>query len=88
MTWSAALPIDPRGERPQGGVQEIHFSLDACAAVKRDGSVVTWGNDHIGGDSSAVREQLRGGVQHVCSTDSTFAVAHGARKMWVATARG
>ena len=34
---------------------------------------MTWGERENGGDSEAVREQLAGGVQHIYSTDCTFA---------------
>jgi len=40
-------------------VQEIHATLDAFAAILADGSVVTWGDQDRGGDSSAVQDQLR-----------------------------
>ena len=32
----------------------------AFAAVRNDGTVITWGHPQMGGDSSAVREQLIG----------------------------
>ena len=32
----------------------------AFAAILEDGSVVTWGDADCGGDSSAVRDQLKG----------------------------
>ena len=35
------------------------------AAIRRDGSLVTWGDRKYGGDSSAVASQLRSGVMHV-----------------------
>ena len=31
----------------------------AFAVILADGSVVTWGDEDFGGDSSAVRDQLR-----------------------------
>ena len=36
----------------------------AFAAILADGSVVTWGHESYGGDSSAVQDQLRG-VQQI-----------------------
>ena len=45
---------------------------DAFAAILEDGSVMTWGAAYSGGDSSAVRDQLRG-VQQIQATDAAFA---------------
>ena len=42
------------------------------AVVKGDGSVVTWGNENHGGDSSDAQEQLAG-IQHIYSTFAAFA---------------
>ena len=63
----------------------------AFAALKADGSVVTWGNSSYGGNSSAVAAQLSSGVQSLASplneeqatTGST--VAGGARLILNAT---
>ena len=41
-------------------------------AILADGSVVTWGDGDIGGDSSAVRDQLKS-VQQIQATDFAFA---------------
>ena len=57
----------------RGGVKQIYSTSWAFAAVKDDGSVVTWGNPQRGGDSSAVREQLREGVKQIFSTSKAFA---------------
>ena len=43
-------------------VQHIYSAEAAFAAVKRDGSVVTWGDQRSGGNSEAVREQLAADV--------------------------
>ena len=43
-----------------GGVQTVVGNVAAFAAVKVDGSVVTWGDANCGGDSSAVAAQLSG----------------------------
>ena len=56
-----------------GGVQTIVTSRSAFAAVKVDGSVVTWGDPDSGGDSSGVAEQLSGGVQIVVGNSGAFA---------------
>ena len=39
--------------------QEIQACWRAFAAIKADGSVVTWGEASSGGDSSHVQEQLK-----------------------------
>ena len=41
------------------GVQQIHATWSAFAAILADGSVVTWGRADYGGDSSAVEHELR-----------------------------
>ena len=48
-------------------------SKTAFAALKRDGSIETWGSRGLGGDSSAVQAQLRAGVQEVFATENAFA---------------
>ena len=48
----------------------------AFAAVKHDGSVVTWGYAGFGGDSESVKSELQGGVDHVVGTQR--ALLHGA----------
>ena len=40
-------------------VQHIQASSSAVAAVRGDGSVVTWGSADHGGNSSAVQAQLQ-----------------------------
>ena len=40
-------------------VQHIFATCNAFAAVKGDGSVITWGNAKTGGDSTLVQEQLK-----------------------------
>ncbi|MFN6034744.1 MAG: bluetail domain-containing putative surface protein [Dolichospermum sp.] len=45
----------------------------AFAALKSDGSVVTWGNSFWGGDSSGVASRLSGGVTQIFSTERAFA---------------
>ena len=48
-------------------MQQIQATDGAFAAILEDGSVVTWGDARSGGDSSAVRDQLRG-VQQIQAT--------------------
>ena len=45
----------------------------AFAVLKGDGSVVTWGRDSFGGDSSAVSSQLTSGVKQIFSNYVAFA---------------
>ncbi len=52
-------------------------TLSAFAVVASGGLVVTWGSAPSGGDGSAVREQLQGGVQQVYSTDGAAAAVKG-----------
>ena len=39
---------------------KIQSNYEAFAALKRDGTVVTWGNADHGGDSRRVQRNLRG----------------------------
>jgi hypothetical protein len=56
------------------GVQQVYFTNFACAALKSDESVVTWGHIEYGGDmSDAVRAQLARGVKEISSTLGAFA---------------
>ena len=45
----------------------------AFTAVESDDSVVTWGQEGIGRNPYAVREQLAGDVQHIYSATFAFA---------------
>ncbi|MFM6349739.1 MAG: hypothetical protein ACKPFK_32070, partial [Dolichospermum sp.] len=45
----------------------------AFAALKSDGSVVTWGNSSYGGNSSSVSSSLTSGVTQIFSTLYAFA---------------
>mmetsp|Transcript_43999 Transcript_43999/g.98544 ORF Transcript_43999/g.98544 Transcript_43999/m.98544 type:complete len:546 (+) Transcript_43999:31-1668(+) len=53
-------------------VKEIQANTFAFAAIREDGSVVTWGHKSYGGDSSAVQSQLRN-VRRIQGTDTAFA---------------
>ncbi|MBA4467324.1 hypothetical protein FHK98_19055, partial [Cylindrospermopsis raciborskii CS-506_A] len=44
------------------------INYGAFAALKSDGSVVTWGNYIYGGDSSSVSSRLTSGVTQIFST--------------------
>ena len=43
------------------------------AALKRDGSVISWGSEEAGGDSSEVRQQLKKGVLDIIGSGAAFA---------------
>jgi ribosomal protein L30E len=56
-------------------VKQIFSSSEAFAALRVDGSVVTWGNPRNGGDSSSVAKQLDGtiDVKQIFSSSEAFA---------------
>jgi flagellin-like hook-associated protein FlgL len=60
-----------------GGVQHVFSNGPAFAAIKSDGSVVTWGDSVYGGNSSAVAAQLVSGVTAVYSNQRAFAALKG-----------
>eukprot|EP00435_Cladocopium_sp_Y103_P028096 s2213_g7.t1 len=64
-------------------VQQVQGTSGAFAAILADGSVVTWGDPHGGGDSSAVQGQLKN-VQQVQGTSGAFAaiLADGSVVTW------
>ena len=64
-------------------MQQIRATDRAFAAILDDGFVVTWGNARHGGDSSAVRDKLRG-VHQIQATGGAFAaiVADGSVFTW------
>ena len=49
----------------QSGVSTVFTAQYAFAALKEDGSVVTWGHPSHGGDSSSVTSQLQSGVSRI-----------------------
>ena len=53
-------------------LKRLQATSFAFAAILEDGSVVTWGSADHGGDSSAVRGQLKG-VQQIQATTEAFA---------------
>ena len=55
---------------------QVQATRYAFAAILGDGSVVTWGDAHFGGDSSAVRDQLKN-VQQIQATHRAFAAILG-----------
>ena len=50
-----------------GNALTVFSNETAFAVVKADGSVVTWGSRHYGGDSTSVQEQLQK-VERIYST--------------------
>lgn len=57
----------------QEAVSDIFTSRDAFAALKDDGSVITWGSKNAGGDSSSVANLLASGVKTIYATEYAFA---------------
>ena len=55
------------------GVTTIYSSSGAFAALKEDGSVVTWGGGWYGGVSNYVSSELSSGVTTIYSSDGAFA---------------
>merc|ERR1711972_405763 len=55
------------------GVRELVSTHQAFAALKDDGSVVSWGRAQYGGDSTAVAAQIGSGVVQIAGTKSAFA---------------
>ena len=55
------------------GVSQIFSTISAFAALKSDGSVVTWGSFLNGGNSTPVASRLASGVSQIFSTNSAFA---------------
>lgn len=49
-------------EQVSSGVADICASAAAFPALKKDGSVVTWGHRDYGGDSRTVRDELKSGA--------------------------
>ncbi|PNJ94138.1 hypothetical protein CEP15_13660, partial [Cylindrospermopsis raciborskii C07] len=59
--------------RLTSGVTQIFSTIYAFAALKSDGSVVTWGSSDWGGDSSSVSSRLTSGVTQIFSNSRAFA---------------
>ena len=66
------------------GVHSCNKNGGAFAAVRVDGSVVTWGTPVHGGDCSKVKAQLTVDVQSIYSTEAAFAAlkADGSVIVW------
>ncbi|CAE7819036.1 unnamed protein product [Symbiodinium sp. CCMP2592] len=62
--------------RPMALASALEQQTALAVAAERAfllGSVVTWGDGDVGGDSSAVASQLRKGVRHICASYGAFA---------------
>ena len=57
----------------EGNVVNIFSTRSAFAALKSDGSVVTWGTQDEGGGSDSVSDQIQSGVTKIFSNDTAFA---------------
>ena len=53
-------------------VKQVRANDYAFAAILADGAVIAWGDQHAGGNISAVQDQLRN-VQQIQATHSAFA---------------
>ena len=67
------MGVAVKGASWPGGSKGEVSNRGAFAALKADGSVVTWGIPGYGGDSSAVASQLSSGVSQIFSTFYAFA---------------
>ena len=65
-----------REEPLRNDVQQIQATSFAFAALRRDGTVVTWGDRGTGGDSNSVEGQLRD-VQQIHGSAKAFAAILG-----------
>ena len=85
VTWGGPnFGGDSSGVKDQlKGVQQVHATYQAFAAILADGWIVTWGHPLAGGDSSGVKDQLKG-VQQVHATGYAFAaiLADGSVVTW------
>ncbi|CAE7264695.1 unnamed protein product [Symbiodinium sp. KB8] len=71
VVWGEEAPGDTSFGRQMKNVQQVAATSEAFAALLWDGSVVTWGSRKCGGDSSAVKEELRN-VQHIIGTRCAY----------------
>ena len=58
-------------------VQKIIGTRGAFAALRHDGSVITWGHRTYGGDCTGAREQLLSDVVEIVGNESAFAALKG-----------
>ena len=67
------LQTSPIATASLGRTTQEFRNDDAFAALKEDGSVITWGNGQYGGNSSSVSSQLKSGVTQIFSNANAFA---------------
>ena len=70
---SPMLQSTPISVVSPGRTKQEFSNRSAFAALKEDGSVITWGRSSSGGDSSSVAEQLSSGVVQIFSNGFAFA---------------
>ena len=68
-----SLQRTPIAPASPGRTHQEYGHDSAFAALKDDGSVITWGDSRYGGDSSGVADQLGSGVVQIFSTVRAFA---------------
>ena len=54
-------------------MQQIQATGGAFAAIRADGSAISWGDPSCGGDSLAVQDQLRNVLHIQATSDGAFA---------------
>jgi hypothetical protein len=69
----AVLKTNPISPSSIGRTAQEFRNTSAFAALKDDGSVITWGDPLSGGDSSSVAFSLQSGVSQIFSTSAAFA---------------
>ncbi len=70
--WHPATTLGDAASELQGGVVKLVAGNRAFAALKDDGSVISWGAADTGGNQDRVAEQLRGGVVEVFGAELGF----------------
>lgn len=74
VTNDGACEVTRYGVRPRlaRNVTRLYANAEAFAALKSDGSVVSWGNGLSGGDSRPFSNELASGVQDIVYSDHAF----------------
>ena len=76
MNTKEVIFISSKHSSPITGLERTNqefLNKKAFAALKEDGSVVTWGDPDWGGDSSDVSSDLNNNVSQIFSTVNSFA---------------
>ena len=69
----ATVQRTPIASSSPGRTHQEWSNAWAFAALKEDGSVVTWGRSSSGGNSSAVSDELQSGITQIFATNKAFA---------------